>query len=124
MELTARLTSPSAWSSLTEWVSWPVRASSSLKRRTFSIAITAWSAKVCIRLICRSPKARASARQHAMTPTTVSSRSIGTARNERYPPACWVAARSGLAGSESTSSTWMTRRSRTAWPMATSGPGR
>jgi hypothetical protein len=46
VELTARLTSPSAVNCSTDWVSSPVRACSSLKRRTFSMAMTAWSAKV------------------------------------------------------------------------------
>ena len=45
VELTAWATSPSARSSSTERASSVVRASSSLNRRTFSIAMTAWSAK-------------------------------------------------------------------------------
>ena len=46
VELTAWPTSPSARSSPTERVRSRVRACSSLNSRTFSIAITAWSAKV------------------------------------------------------------------------------
>jgi hypothetical protein len=46
VEVTARLTSPSAVSFSTDWVSSPVRACSSLKRRAFSTAMTAWSANV------------------------------------------------------------------------------
>ena len=54
MELTARPTSPSARSSSTERVSWAVRACSSWNSRTFSMAITAWSAKVSTSSICLS----------------------------------------------------------------------
>ena len=46
VELTAWLTSPSARSSSTERASSRVRARTSSNSRTFSIAITAWSAKV------------------------------------------------------------------------------
>src|SRR5215467_974421 len=46
VELTAWLTSPSAVNFSTERVSSVVRSCSSLKRRTFSTAMTAWSAKV------------------------------------------------------------------------------
>src|SRR5215470_6724154 len=46
VELTARLTSPRAVNCSTDWVSSPVRAFSSVNRRTFSTAMTAWSAKV------------------------------------------------------------------------------
>ena len=51
VELTAWLTSPSACSSSTERVSSPVRACSSLNSRAFSMAMTAWSAKVSSRAI-------------------------------------------------------------------------
>jgi hypothetical protein len=43
---TAWLTSPSARSSPTDWLSSRVRACTSSNSRTFSIAITAWLAKV------------------------------------------------------------------------------
>ena len=46
VELTAWVTSPSARSSSTDWESSRVRACTSSKSRTFSIAITAWSANV------------------------------------------------------------------------------
>src|SRR5262245_24864080 len=46
VELTARPTSPRAVSCPTERVRSLVRASNSLNKRTFSIAMTAWSAKV------------------------------------------------------------------------------
>ena len=42
--------------------SW-LRASSSVKSRTFSIAITAWSAKVCSNAICFCEKGLTSRRQ-------------------------------------------------------------
>ena len=54
MELTTWLTSPSALSSPTERVNSWVRSSNSLNKRTFSMAITAWSAKVSSSLICCS----------------------------------------------------------------------
>ena len=52
LELTACPTSPSARSSSTERVSSCVRSCSSLNSRTFSMAITAWSAKVWSRATC------------------------------------------------------------------------
>ena len=54
VELRAWLTSPSAVSFSTDCVSSPVRACSSLNRRTFSTAMTAWSAKVLSSSICVS----------------------------------------------------------------------
>ena len=68
VELTAWLTSPSARSSPTDRVSSRVRASSSWNSRTFSIAITAWSAKVSSRATCRSVKSRTSVRRRAIAP--------------------------------------------------------
>ena len=56
VELTARPTSLSAFSSSTERASSPVRDWSSVSRRTFSIAMTAWSAKVVASSICLSVK--------------------------------------------------------------------
>ena len=78
VELTARLTSPSAVSFSTDWVSSPVRACSSLNRRTFSTAMTAWSAKVFSSSISLSENGPGSARATAMTPMGAPSRSIGT----------------------------------------------
>ena len=46
----------------------PVRASNSLNSRTFSIAITAWSAKVSSSLICAGVKGRTSMRR-AVSPS-------------------------------------------------------
>ena len=50
VEFTAWLTSPSARNSSIDCVSSRVRACTSSNSRTFSIAITAWSAKVCDQL--------------------------------------------------------------------------
>ena len=58
VELTAWPTSPSARSSPTDRVRSPVRASSSWNSRTFSMAMTAWSAKVLSELDLPSEKAR------------------------------------------------------------------
>ena len=60
VELSAWLTSPSAWSSWTERVSSPVRACSSVSSRAFSMAMAAWSAKVSIRAIWFSVNGRTS----------------------------------------------------------------
>ena len=62
MELTARLTSPSAWSSSTERVSSAVRACSSVSSRAFSMAMAAWSAKVSSSAIWLSVNGRTSCR--------------------------------------------------------------
>ena len=68
VELTAWLTSPSARSSPTDRVSSRVRAWTSSNRRTFSIAITAWSAKVVTSSICLSVNGRRVALDSTMTP--------------------------------------------------------
>ena len=60
VELTAWLTSPSACSSSTDCASSRVRACTSSNSRTFSIAITAWSAKVVTSSICLSVNGRTS----------------------------------------------------------------
>ena len=62
-----------------------LRVSSSLKSRTFSMAMTAWSAKVFSSSICLSVKAEGSRRQALMTPTSWPSRSIGTDKMLRAP---------------------------------------
>ena len=46
-----------------------VRERSSASRREFSMAITAWSAKVATSLVCASSKGRTSWRKIASTPT-------------------------------------------------------
>ena len=55
----------------------------SLNRRTFSIAITAWSAKVCASAISWSSKSPVVARRIVMQPIALPSRSSGTNRHER-----------------------------------------
>ena len=54
VEFTAWLTSPSACSSPTDCASSSVRARSSLSRRAFSMAMTAWAAKFLTSSICLS----------------------------------------------------------------------
>ena len=60
-----------------------LRAWSSWNSRTFSIAITAWSAKVRRSAICLSEKGFASARTTRIAPIAPSPRSIGTASRLR-----------------------------------------
>jgi hypothetical protein len=62
-----------------------LRDSSSVKRRTFSMAITAWSAKVSSRLICLGEKGRTSMRRIEMAPTATPSRISGVASVVRCP---------------------------------------
>ena len=59
-------------------VSSRVRACTSSNSRTFSIAITAWSAKVVTSSICLSVNGRTALRCKTMTPIGVPSRSSGT----------------------------------------------
>ena len=68
VELTARPTSPSAVSCPTERVSSAVRACSSLRRRAFSMAMTAWSAKVWTSSIWASENGPGASRRSASTP--------------------------------------------------------
>ena len=58
----------------------------SLNSRTFSIAITAWSAKVCRSAICVSENGPGSGRPTTMAPKGVCSRSRGTATTLRKDP--------------------------------------
>ncbi len=58
--------------------SWRLFSSISSNSRAFSIAITAWSAKVATSSICLSVNGRTSARVSVNTPTGTPSRSIGT----------------------------------------------
>ena len=81
--LTARLISPSAVSSWTERESSRVRASSSWNSRTFSMAMTAWSANVWTRAICLSENGSTTRRATVMVPMGRPSRSIGTAMTVR-----------------------------------------
>src|SRR5262249_6604220 len=68
VELTAWPTSPRAFISSTDRTSSRVRACSSWNRRTFSIAITAWSAKVLSRAICFAEKGRGPRRWIVIAP--------------------------------------------------------
>ena len=60
-----------------------LRASSSWKRRTFSMAMTAWSAKVFTSSICLSVKGSTLVFHRTNTPSSAPSRSIGTASTVR-----------------------------------------
>ena len=62
------------------------RASSSVNSRTFSIAMTAWAAKVSRSAICLSENGRGSRRRITMVPSASPSRSSGIARIARWPP--------------------------------------
>ena len=55
----------------------------SLNRRTFSIAITAWSAKVCASEISLASNSPVAARRMARQPRALPSRSSGTNNAER-----------------------------------------
>ena len=71
-------------------VSSRVRCCSASNSRTFSIAITAWSAKVVTSSICLSVKGRTEFRPKAITPIGDPSRRSGTprsVRNVRQPSA-------------------------------------
>ena len=63
--------------------SW-LRCSSSPKSRTFSMAMTAWSAKVLSSSIWRSENGRGSARETLIVPIGAPWRNIGTATVLRY----------------------------------------
>jgi hypothetical protein len=60
-----------------------VRACTASNSRTFSIAITAWSAKVATSSICLSPNGRTSERVNMITPIEMPSRRSGTPRTVR-----------------------------------------
>ena len=69
-----------------------VRACSASNSRTFSIAITAWSAKVCTNSISRSLNGATSERVNAITPIGAPSRNNGTPSMVRNPPTAWDSA--------------------------------
>ena len=76
--MTAWLTSPSARSSSTDCVSSRVRACTSSNSRTFSIAITAWSAKVVDQLdLLVGERSHRPAGRCTITPIGSPSRSSG-----------------------------------------------
>ena len=88
---------------LQELVSSIVRARTSSNSRVLSIAMTAWFANVVRSSICFSVNGCTLVRRVAITPTTASSLSIGTARTVRIPTAC----RPIHVYSGSSSTSWM-----------------
>ena len=76
----------------------------SLNKRTFSIAMTAWSAKVFNRAICSSENGTGSRRVTLIAPMGIPPRSIGTETTLRQPPATAVLLIS-YSGSSKTSGT-------------------
>jgi hypothetical protein len=64
-----------------------VRACNSPSSRAFSIAMTAWSAKVRTSSICRSVYGSTRFRERVIAPSTAPSRSSGTPRAVRRPAA-------------------------------------
>ncbi len=99
-----------------------LRASSSWKRRTSSIAITAWSAKVWSSSTCRSEKGAAAPWKTTIAPMASPARSIGTARALRKPVARAVSVKS-WSGSASMSGMWTVARVSTARAAAVARPG-
>ena len=100
-------------------VSWRLRVSSSLNSRTFSMAITAWSAKVLRSAICLSVKGRTSVRRIKMAPIATPSRSKGATNIVRRPTACvnfQPSGNSACASGLNMSSTCTTARSIIALP--------
>ena len=94
---------------------------SSWRSRAFSIAITAWSAKVSMRAIWLSVNARTSCRKMRITPSSSPARSMGIARVVRLGSIS--RARSVYSGSAWTSRMWTVRRSRAARALALWRPG-
>ena len=90
----------------------------SLNRRTFWIAITAWSAKVSTRAISAASNGRTSSRSSEITPRASPSRSNGTLSAVRNPMRFWMSRTSGYSVSmtDRTSSMWIERRSRIERP--------
>ena len=102
-------------------VSSRVRAFSASNRRPFSIAITAWSAKVFSKSMCPWAKRPDSLRVMTIAPIGAPSRNIGTARMLRHPPA--VVTSRVYCGSAGMSSICATARVRIARPEAWSTCG-
>ncbi len=84
LEITRRISAVAVCCSRAS-VSSRLRAPSSWNRRTFSMAITAWSAKVWRSAICVSEKGRPSSRVTLIAPIGLPSRSMGTDRTVRKP---------------------------------------
>ncbi len=95
-----------------------LRTCSSWNRRTFSIAITAWSAKVSSSATCWSVKGRASVRNAVMAPIATPSRSSGTPTVAAMPWRRMAGAMSGYSASR------LTRRSsiRSVWRSRATRP--
>src|SRR4029453_13839180 len=101
-----------------------LRASSSLKRRTFSMAMTAWSAKVWRSFTCVSLNGFTSARRSWMAPMATSSRNRGTFRMVRCPHSLPRTLPSGNSSASAwTSATWIVCRSSTVRPVVVPPPG-
>ena len=96
-----------------------VRACTSSNSRTFPIAITAWSAKVCSNAICLSLNGCTSVRRSAITPIHSPSRSNGTHKMLRKPSRCEFSCPSGNSSpsSDSGSRLWTVSLSVTARPV-------
>ena len=92
-----------------------VRACTSSNSRTFSIAITAWSAKVVSSSICLSVNGLTSVRCKPMAPIGMPSRRSGTP-NKVLKRAIFCASPSSYSGSASTSAIW------TGWPSSAVRP--
>ncbi len=93
-----------------------VRPCRSPRSRAFSIAITAWSAKVVTSAICFSVNGSTRDRKNPKTPISVSSRSNGTPRPVcRFPRCC--ASVQVYSGSFAASSMCTTRRSSKVRPL-------
>ena len=67
----------------------------SLNKRTFSMAMTAWLAKVSRSLICLSVNGRTSVRRIRIDPRATPSRSKGAHKSVRVPKRCWASLLSG-----------------------------
>ncbi len=116
-ELTARPTSPSALSCSTDRVRSPVRASSSFNSRAFSMAMTAWSAKVWTSAIWESENGPGARRWRESTPIGSPPRMMGTESWQRKPSPVMKRVRLMRAVGSSTSGTWTTLPSAAARPV-------
>src|SRR6266540_2821453 len=96
-----------------------LRASSSVNRRTFSMAMTAWSANVWSRASCLAENGSTSILNRSIVPMGTPSRSKGVATMARWPSACWSSRPTGNSPSGSLARSWMwiVRRSDTARPV-------
>ena len=123
LEMTRRI-SPVAVCCSSASVSSRFRASSSVNRRTFSMAMTAWSAKVCEQrdlLVGEGPPV--SLRRRRSRRSALPSRSIGTASTVRKPPCrkCRGARTPGSSAMSRSCTTLAGRGSRAPWRRP--GPG-